>query len=94
MDETLASAAIDVSGRPYFVFEGAFPRAEVGGLATELVPHFFRSLCDTAGLNLHLQVRGENTHHMVEACFKVVARALRQALKREGTALPSTKGLL
>lgn len=94
MDETLASAAIDASGRPYFVFDGAFPRSEVGGLATELVPHFFRSLCDTAGLNLHLQVRGENTHHMVEACFKVVARALRQALKREGTALPSTKGLL
>jgi len=94
MDETLATAAVDASGRPYFVFDGVFPRAEVGGLATELVPHFFRSLCDTAGLNLHLQVRGENTHHMVEACFKVVARALRQALKREGTALPSTKGLL
>ncbi|MBS3959973.1 MAG: bifunctional histidinol-phosphatase/imidazoleglycerol-phosphate dehydratase HisB [Xanthomonadaceae bacterium] len=94
MDETLASAAIDFSGRPYFVFEGAFPRTEVGGLATELVPHFFRSLCESAGLNLHLQVRGENTHHMVEACFKVVARALRQAIRREGTELPSTKGVL
>lgn len=94
MDETRAAAVIDFSGRPYFVFEGTFPRAEVGGLATELVPHFFRSLCETAGLNLHLQVRGENTHHMVEACFKVVARALRQAIRREGTALPSTKGLL
>jgi len=94
MDETRAAAVVDFSGRPYFVFEGAFPRAEIGGLATELVPHFFRSLCETSGLNLHLQVRGENTHHMVEACFKVVARALRQAVKREGTALPSTKGLL
>ena len=94
MDETLAVAALDFSGRPYFVFEGAFPRTEVGGLATELVPHFFRSVCDAAGLNLHLQVRGENTHHMVEACFKVVARALGQALRREGTALPSTKGVL
>lgn len=94
MDETRASAVVDFSGRPYFVFEGAFPRAEVGGLATELVPHFFRSLCETAGLNLHLQVRGENTHHMVEACFKVVARALRLAIRREGTALPSTKGVL
>jgi imidazoleglycerol-phosphate dehydratase/histidinol-phosphatase len=94
MDETRASAVVDFSGRPYFVFEGAFPRAEVGGLATELVPHFFRSLCETSGLNLHLQVRGENTHHMVEACFKVVARALRLAIRREGTALPSTKGVL
>ena len=94
MDETLASAAVDFSGRPYFVFEGAFPRPEVGGLATELVPHFFRSLCETAGLNLHLQVRGENTHHMVEACFKAVARALRQAIRREGRELPSTKGTL
>lgn len=94
MDETRAAAVVDFSGRPYFVFEGAFPRAEVGGLATELVPHFFRSLCETAGLNLHLQVRGDNTHHMVEACFKVVARALRQAMQREGTALPSTKGVL
>ncbi|MFY2764595.1 bifunctional histidinol-phosphatase/imidazoleglycerol-phosphate dehydratase HisB [Arenimonas sp. MALMAid1274] len=94
MDETLASAAVDLSGRPYFVFEGSFPRPEVGGLATELVPHFFRSLCETAGLNLHLQVRGENTHHMVEACFKAVARALRQAIRREGRELPSTKGTL
>jgi imidazoleglycerol-phosphate dehydratase/histidinol-phosphatase len=94
MDETLAAAAVDFSGRPYFVFEGSFPRAEVGGLATELVPHFFRSLCETAGLNLHLQVRGENTHHMVEASFKAVARALRQAVRRQGTELPSTKGAL
>ena len=94
MDETRAAAVVDFSGRPYFVFEGAFPRSDVGGLATELVPHFFRSLCETSGLNLHLQVRGDNTHHMVEACFKVVARALRQAIKREGSALPSTKGVL
>jgi imidazoleglycerol-phosphate dehydratase/histidinol-phosphatase len=94
MDESLASAALDFSGRPYFVFEGRFPRESVGELSTELVPHFFRSLCETAGLNLHLSVRGENTHHMVEACFKVVARALRQAIRREGTELPSTKGSL
>ncbi|MBW8369113.1 MAG: bifunctional histidinol-phosphatase/imidazoleglycerol-phosphate dehydratase HisB [Arenimonas sp.] len=94
MDETLATAAVDFSGRPYFVFEGEFPRAEVGGLATELVPHFFRSLCETSGLNLHLKVNGENTHHMVEACFKAVARALRQAIRRQGRELPSTKGTL
>ncbi len=94
MDESLAEAALDLSGRAYFVFDGAFPRTEVGGLATELVPHFFRSLCDAGGINLHLRVRGENTHHMVEACFKVVARALRMAIRREGNALASTKGLL
>jgi imidazoleglycerol-phosphate dehydratase/histidinol-phosphatase len=94
MDETLASAALDFSGRPYFVFEGQFPRDRVGDFPTELVPHFFRSLCETSGLNLHLNVRGENAHHMVEACFKVVARALRQAIRRDGDELPSTKGVL
>jgi imidazoleglycerol-phosphate dehydratase / histidinol-phosphatase len=94
MDESLASAALDFSGRPCFVFDGQFPRESVGDLATELVPHFFRSLCETAGLNLHLSVRGDNAHHMVEACFKVVARALRQAIRREGNELPSTKGVL
>jgi imidazoleglycerol-phosphate dehydratase/histidinol-phosphatase len=94
MDETIARAALDLSGRPYFVFDGAFPRDRVGELPTELVPHFFRSLCETLGANLHLAVRGENTHHMVEACFKAMARALRQALRREGDALPSTKGVL
>ena len=94
MDESLASASLDLSGRPYFVFTGQFPRDSVGELPTELVPHFFRSLCETAGINLHLQVSGENTHHMVEACFKVVARALRQAVRREGRDMPSTKGVL
>ncbi|MBL0029408.1 MAG: bifunctional histidinol-phosphatase/imidazoleglycerol-phosphate dehydratase HisB [Rhodanobacteraceae bacterium] len=94
MDETLASAALDLSGRACLVFDGAFPRSEVGGMATELVSHFFRSLCDALGANLHLSVRGENTHHMVEACFKVFARALRQAIRRDGDAIPSTKGTL
>jgi imidazoleglycerol-phosphate dehydratase/histidinol-phosphatase len=55
---------------------------------------FFRSLCETLAANLHLAVRGDNAHHMVEACFKAVARALRQALRRDGDDLPSTKGLL
>lgn len=94
MDETLASAALDFSGRPYFVFDGAFKRERVGDLPTELVPHFFRSLCDACGLNLHLQVRGDNDHHQVEACFKVFARALRQAVSRSGSELPTTKGAL
>ncbi|WP_115527669.1 MULTISPECIES: bifunctional histidinol-phosphatase/imidazoleglycerol-phosphate dehydratase HisB [Xanthomonas] len=94
MDETIASAALDFSGRPYFVFDGEFKRERVGDMPTELVPHFFRSICDASGLNLHLSVRGENDHHKVEACFKALARALRQAIRREGTALPSTKGAL
>jgi len=94
MDESAADARLDLSGRPYFVFEGVFPRDRVGEISTELVPHFFRSLCETLGANLHLSVRGENAHHMVEACFKVVARALRQAIRREGSELPSTKGAL
>ena len=94
MDETLARAALDLSGRAYFVFDGRFPRSEVGDLPTELVPHFFRSLCDAGGINLHLAVRGDNCHHMVEACFKAVARALRQAIRRDGSELPSTKGVL
>jgi imidazoleglycerol-phosphate dehydratase/histidinol-phosphatase len=94
MDESQAQVAIDLSGRPYAVWEGKFGRTEVGGLPTELVPHFFRSLSDALGAALHVGVRGENTHHMVEACFKGVGRALRQAFRQEGSELPSTKGVL
>jgi imidazoleglycerol-phosphate dehydratase/histidinol-phosphatase len=94
MDETQARVAIDLGGRPYLVFDGEFPRAEVGGLPTELVPHFFRSLSDTLGASIQIEVKGENTHHMVEACFKGTGRALRAAFKRDGNDLPSTKGTL
>ena len=94
MDETRASAVLDLSGRPYFVFEGNIDRAHVGAFPTELLPHFFRSLCETLGANLHLSVHGENDHHQIEACFKVVARCLRQAFARTGDAMPSTKGSL
>ena len=94
MDETLASAALDFSGRPYFIFSGEFKRERVGDLPTELVPHFFRSVCDASGINLNLQVQGDNDHHKVEACFKSFARALRQSIRREGAELPSTKGAL
>jgi imidazoleglycerol phosphate dehydratase HisB len=94
MDESEAQVAIDLSGRGYFVFEGQFGREQVGQLPTELVPHFFRSLAESLGAALHLQVRGDNTHHMIEACFKGVGRALRPALARRGTDLPSTKGSL
>ena len=94
MDEAEAHVALDLSGRPYFVWDGRFNRERIGDLPTELVPHFFRSLCDALGATLHLRVSGENTHHMVESCFKGVGRALRQAIRREGSELPSTKGTL
>jgi imidazoleglycerol-phosphate dehydratase/histidinol-phosphatase len=94
MDESLAQVAIDLSGRPAFVFEAEFPRDRVGELSTEMVRHFFASLSQSLGAALHLQVRGENTHHMVEALFKGAGRALRPALRRQGSELPSTKGLL
>jgi len=94
MDEARTQVAIDLAGRPYAVFEGRFAREEVGGLATELVPHFFRSLADSLGAAVHISVTGENSHHMIEACFKGTGRALRQAIRREGSELPSTKGML
>lgn len=94
MDEALAQVAIDLSGRPYFVFEGQFGRDSVGQLPTELVPHFFRSLAETLGASINLKVQGDNTHHMIEACFKGVGRTLRQAFRITDTELPSTKGTL
>jgi len=94
MDEARAQVALDLSGRAFAEFRGTFTRASVGALPTELVPHFFRSLAEGLGAALHVAVTGENTHHMVEACFKGVGRALRQALERRGQELPSTKGLL
>ena len=94
MDESLAQVAIDLSGRPAFVFEADFPRDRVGQLSTEMVRHFFASLSQALGAALHLQVKGENTHHMIEALFKGTGRALRPALQRQGRDLPSTKGVL
>jgi imidazoleglycerol-phosphate dehydratase/histidinol-phosphatase len=94
MDEAEAQIALDISGRPFFVWEGTLPRASVGQLPTELVPHFFRSFAESLGAALHISVRGENTHHMVESCFKGVGRCLRQAIRLEGLELPTTKGML
>jgi imidazoleglycerol-phosphate dehydratase / histidinol-phosphatase len=94
MDESEAQVTLDLSGRAYFVFDGHFGRDQIGALPSELVPHFFRSLSQTLGAALHISVRGENTHHMIEACFKGVGRALRPALRRAGYDLPSTKGTL
>lgn len=94
MDEALAQIAVDLSGRGYFVFEGKFNREFVGQLPTELVPHFFRSLAESLGAAINIKVVGENTHHMVEACFKGLGRTFRQAFRVEGTELPSSKGVL
>jgi imidazoleglycerol-phosphate dehydratase/histidinol-phosphatase len=94
MDESEAKVALDLSGRASFKFTGKFPRDNVGELSTEMVEHFFRSFADSLGAALHIEVAGENTHHMIEACFKSVGRALRQAIALDGTELPSTKGTL
>jgi imidazoleglycerol-phosphate dehydratase/histidinol-phosphatase len=94
MDESRADVSVDLSGRPAIVFKAAFPRDSVGGLSTEMVRHFFASLSQSLGAALHLKASGENTHHMVEALFKGAGRALRPALARSGTGMPSTKGTL
>ncbi|MEJ2535392.1 MAG: imidazoleglycerol-phosphate dehydratase HisB, partial [Gammaproteobacteria bacterium] len=94
MDESLAQVSVDRSGRPAFAFEAAFNRDSVGGLSTEMVRHFCASLSQSLGAALHLSVRGDNTHHMVEALFKGCGRALRPALARGEGGVPSTKGLL
>jgi histidinol-phosphate aminotransferase len=94
MDETEAHVLIDLSGRPYSKFEGSFDATHIGAYPTEMTPHIFRSLADSLGAAIHVRVEGENDHHKVEACFKAFGRALRQAVAREGDALPSTKGVL
>jgi imidazoleglycerol-phosphate dehydratase/histidinol-phosphatase len=94
MDESLATIAIDLSGRSFCAFRGEFSREFVGNMATEMVPHFFKSFADGLKATIHIQTQGENHHHMIEACFKVLGRALRQAMMKTGDALPSTKGVL
>ncbi len=94
MDESLATIAIDLSGRSFFVFEGNFEREKVGELPTELISHFFRSLSESLGAAIHIKVTGENAHHMIESIFKGVGRALRQAIYKQGHDLPTTKGVL
>jgi imidazoleglycerol-phosphate dehydratase len=96
-DETLAFAAVDVSGRPFLVFDAEFPRAKVGDFDSELVEEFFRGLAFNAGITLHMKVHyGKNTHHMIEGLFKAFARALYDAttLDPRVTGVPSTKGTL
>ncbi len=94
MDESLVQVALDFGGRFYLDFKADFPESHVGDLPTDMVPHVFYSLAENLQANLHIAVTGDNTHHMVEACFKGFGRALRQAVKIDGTEMPSTKGTL
>jgi len=97
MDESLAQVAIDLGGRPVFQFQGTFERERVGEFPTELVEDFFRAFADGLRANLHITVQGRNDHHKIEAVFKGVARALKQAVAMDDKAsgsLPSTKGSL
>ena len=98
MDEALAEAAVDVSGRGILVWSVNFPQPTVGTMDTELFEEFFRALANNAGITLHIMQRaGRNTHHIAEACFKAAARALREAVEmdpRAHDAVPSTKGVL
>lgn len=94
MDEALATVAIDLCGRSHCVFEGQFTREFVGGMATEMVPHFFNSFASSLAATLHITVKGQNHHHMIESCFKALGRALRQACLQCDKDLPSTKGVL
>jgi imidazoleglycerol-phosphate dehydratase/histidinol-phosphatase len=95
MDEAQARVAVDLSGRPTLAFTGSFSRTDVNGFPTEMVRHFFRSFADGLGATVHISVEGDNDHHMIEATFKGLGRALRQAFARTATDdLPSTKGVL
>src|SRR6195952_2396448 len=98
MDEALCEAAIEISGRSFLVWSVKFPRDKIGEMDTELFEEFFRGFASNAGLSLHVtQKNGSNNHHIAEACFKAVARALRMACEpdpRTAGVIPSTKGVL
>ena len=98
MDEALAEAAVDISGRPFLAWSVTFAQPKIGEMDTELFEEFFRALAFNAGITLHVtQKTGTNAHHVAEACFKALARALREAVEpdpRAIGAIPSTKGVL
>jgi len=98
MDDTLVRAALDLSGRPYLVWNVEFTAPKIGSFDTELVREFFTAFAMNGGITLHVDgLRGVNSHHIAEAAFKAVARALREAVEpdaRKGDAIPSTKGAL
>lgn len=94
MDEALATIALDLSGRPYAQIEAEFTSPRVNDFSSEMLKHFLQSFAESLCAALHVQVKGENTHHMFEAIFKGLGRALRQAIARVDQQLPSTKGVL
>jgi imidazoleglycerol-phosphate dehydratase len=98
MDETLTRVALDISGRPYLVWKTAFSQPRLGEMDTELFKEWFAAFAGSAGITLHIEtLYGVNNHHIVESCFKGVARALRAAVAidlRKADAVPSTKGTL
>jgi imidazoleglycerol-phosphate dehydratase len=98
MDETLARVALDVSGRPFLVWNVKFTRSKIGEMDTELFREWFQAFAQHAGLTLHVEtLHGENSHHIAETCYKALARALRQAIaidERQKGRVPSTKGQL
>lgn len=95
MDETLAMISLDISGRPYLHFEGEFNRENIKDFSTEMVEEFLRAFAFNAGITLHVRILyGVNDHHKVEAIYKGLGRALKEAVKVEGDDLPSTKGML
>jgi imidazoleglycerol-phosphate dehydratase/histidinol-phosphatase len=94
MDEANATVSIDLSGRPYPVFEGRFDTPFIGDYRTDMTAHVFRSLAEHLGAAIHVSVTGEDDHHKTEAVYKAFGRALRQAIRIEGDTVPSTKGVL
>ncbi|MDD1742082.1 MAG: imidazoleglycerol-phosphate dehydratase [Methanotrichaceae archaeon] len=94
MDESLAEVALDLGGRSYLVFEGEFHSNRVGDLDTQQVRSILETLADGAGLTLHIRFYGENDHHEVESIFKALGLALRDAVRKEGIGVPSTKGII
>jgi len=98
MDETLTRVALDASNRPYLIWKVTFSKPKLGEMDTELFKEWFQAFAQNAGLTLHIEnLYGENNHHIVESCFKGLARALRQAIEidpRKSDAIPSTKGVL
>ncbi|KPU44966.1 imidazoleglycerol-phosphate dehydratase [Oxobacter pfennigii] len=97
MDEALAMASVDISGRPYLVFDCNFPAQKIGDMDTELFIEFFRAFAFNFGITLHIKLMyGSNSHHIAEAVFKAAARAIRKALTLDSSidAIPSTKGVL